>query len=176
VKLLIEGGTFLHRPLLLAVLQHLQQLTSDCAMEKYNPHLLPLLVFLHKCTGVGQEGFWGLVEQHQLRHILLPAAGSQGGAAAAKAAASSAASAASERHEALGGAGQLGGAQEGGGRAEAGRRRPQLRSWESADRGEGCRGSVSSSSSSDGGAVRAAGEGLLDGRPGSATISAQASR
>jgi hypothetical protein len=64
------------------VLQHLQQLASDCAMEKYNPHLLPLLAFVHNCVGVGQREFWELAERHQLRHILLPPAGSEGAPAA----------------------------------------------------------------------------------------------
>jgi hypothetical protein len=84
VKSLIEGGTFLHRPLLDGVLQHLHSLVNECAMRRPNPHLLPLLAFVHKCVGVGPEEFWEEVERLGLRHVLLgdeEGQGQQGGAA-----------------------------------------------------------------------------------------------
>jgi len=62
VKALLEGGTFLQPTMLQACIDCVSDFSSACGLKRFNRFLLPLLTFVRKCTGVGQQEFDALVE------------------------------------------------------------------------------------------------------------------
>eukprot|EP00798_Chlamydomonas_sp_ICE-L_P016563 gene16563-22793_t len=81
VKSLLEGGTFLTRGMMTAVLVHIENFTRGCGLVRHNKYLLSLLTFISKCCNLEDSEFESLVVQYNLSPVVygtnLPASLSQ---------------------------------------------------------------------------------------------------
>ncbi|KAG2426915.1 hypothetical protein HXX76_012701 [Chlamydomonas incerta] len=64
VKALLEAGVYLHRPMLVAVVEHVAAFTHGAGMVRYNKFLLAVLTFITKCVGLEAVDLEDVVEQH----------------------------------------------------------------------------------------------------------------
>ncbi|KXZ44766.1 hypothetical protein GPECTOR_62g881 [Gonium pectorale] len=64
VKSLLEAGVYLHRPMLVAVVEHVASFAKGAGMMRYNKYLLAVLTFITKCVGLDVADLEEVVEQH----------------------------------------------------------------------------------------------------------------
>ncbi|GLC47400.1 hypothetical protein PLESTM_002068900 [Pleodorina starrii] len=63
VKSLLEAGVYLHKPMLVAVLEHVAAFAKGAGMMRYNRYLLAVLTFITKCVGLDVADLEEVVEQ-----------------------------------------------------------------------------------------------------------------
>lgn len=62
VKSLLEAGTYLHRPMLQAVLEHIASFSKGTGTMRYNKYLLAVLTFITRCVGLDEADLEAIVE------------------------------------------------------------------------------------------------------------------
>ncbi|KAG2500507.1 hypothetical protein HYH03_001284 [Edaphochlamys debaryana] len=63
VKALLEAGVYLHKPMLVAVVEHVAAFARGAGMIRYNQYLLAVLTFITKCVGLDVADLEDVVEQ-----------------------------------------------------------------------------------------------------------------
>ncbi|GFR52887.1 hypothetical protein Agub_g15520 [Astrephomene gubernaculifera] len=70
VKSLLEAGVYLHRPMLVAVVEHVAAFARGAGMMRYNKYLLAVLTFVAKCVGLDVGDLEEVVEQHGVSMVV----------------------------------------------------------------------------------------------------------
>ncbi|GIL53847.1 hypothetical protein Vafri_9480 [Volvox africanus] len=70
VKLLLEAGVYLHKPMLVAVLEHVAAFAKGAGMMRYNKYLLAVLTFITKCVGLDVADLEEAVEQQGVSMVV----------------------------------------------------------------------------------------------------------
>lgn len=63
VKSLLEAGVYLHRPMLVSVVEHMAEFTKGAGLVRYNKFVLAILTFICKCVGLDVSDLEEVVEQ-----------------------------------------------------------------------------------------------------------------
>ncbi len=76
MKQLLESGTYLHRPMLAGVVQHIADFVHGCGLVRHNRHILPIVTFIRKCVGVSDDEFRAMLDEHGIRIVVFDPAAS----------------------------------------------------------------------------------------------------
>ncbi|GMH43887.1 hypothetical protein BSKO_11821 [Bryopsis sp. KO-2023] len=73
VKVLLESGHTLHRPLLRKVLEYISDFIIGCGLAHYNRYLTHILTFIRKCVGVSELEVMQMSDAFSVLHIIYTA-------------------------------------------------------------------------------------------------------
>ncbi|GAX78897.1 hypothetical protein CEUSTIGMA_g6336.t1 [Chlamydomonas eustigma] len=70
IRSLLEAGMFLHKPLLLTVLEHIGNFTKGCGLMRHNKYILSILLFIAKSANISEADLDEHVAMHGMSIVV----------------------------------------------------------------------------------------------------------